>query len=233
MSEHSGDYVGDELALFSLANNWKSYWSSKLAPLLGYRVLDVGAGIGSNIELLKRDNIHWTALEPDQAQASEIQSRFGSQSNLQVICGTLASMQPNDLYDSIIYIDVLEHIEQDAAELTSAANHLNAGGRVIVLAPAHQSLFSPFDAAVGHFRRYNKVSLQATCPDSLHVEHLYYLDSVGYAASWFNARLLRSSMPTPGQISLWDKLMVPFSRIFDKLLLHRFGKTIVMVLKKA
>ncbi len=106
-------------------------------------------------------------LEPDpnlSANLSENLKRMDSTRAYESRCGTLSSTDPNETFDTIIYIDVLEHIEDDAAELLAAAQQLLPGGRVIVLSPAHQWLYTPFDAAIGHFRRYNRSSLRKVSP---------------------------------------------------------------------
>ncbi len=118
-------------------------------------------------------------------------------------------LQASESFDTIVYIDVLEHIEDDAGELKLAARRLRRGGRIVVLSPAHQFLYTPFDAAIGHFRRYNRSSLRKISPPGLELEKLFYLDAFGIAASAMNRLLLRQSMPTKAQIETWDKWIVP------------------------
>jgi SAM-dependent methyltransferase len=64
-------------------------------------------------------------------------------------------------YDAIILFDVIEHIEDPASFMSSALYHLKPGGHVFINVPALQSLYSKFDVAVGHCRRYNKGTLEA------------------------------------------------------------------------
>ncbi len=220
-------YVGSELDLFGTARNWKSYWGGQLRPFVAGRVLDVGAGIGSNIAILYSDKVqHWTALEPDQALVAAM-LRDNLPAGCDVRHGILASLPPDDRFDTILYIDVMEHIADDHAEAAAAAARLHPGGRLIVLAPAHQFLFSPFDTAIGHYRRYNHVTLTALAPPDCRLEWCRMLDSVGFFASLANKIILRASQPNARQIRLWDRVMVPLSRIFDRLLFYRFGKTVV------
>jgi 2-polyprenyl-3-methyl-5-hydroxy-6-metoxy-1,4-benzoquinol methylase len=135
-------------------------------------------------------------------------------------------------FDTIIYIDVLEHIENDREELKGAAAHLREGGRIIVLAPAHQWLFTPFDAAVGHFRRYDRPMLRNLSPVGLHLERLIYLDSLGLLLSLGNRILLKQAKPTKAQIHFWDRWVVPASRVLDPCLLNSIGKSIVGVWRR-
>lgn len=228
-AENDANYIGNELELFSHAKNWKSYWASKVRPLLEEPILEVGAGIGSNLKLLRDDKQDWFALEPDTDQALAIRKNYADDDNLKIICGFMKDIDLALTFQTILYVDVLEHIELDAEEVKRAAERLRPGGKLIIISPAHNSLFSPFDQAVGHFRRYNKKMLRDITPEKLQVNELYYLDSVGCAASLANAKLLKSSMPTIGQILLWDRVMVPISKLVDKLIFHTVGKTIVVV----
>jgi hypothetical protein len=136
------------------------------------------------------------------------------------------------MFDSIIYVDVLEHIEADAAELTGAARHLRPGGYIVVLSPAHQWLFSEFDSSLGHFRRYSSDSLRAVAPHELEVSTIEYLDSIGVLASGANRFLLRKGMPSSAQIKVWDRMIVPLSRVIDPLLGRRLGKSVLGAWKK-
>jgi SAM-dependent methyltransferase len=133
------------------------------------------------------------------------------------------------LFDTILYIDVLEHIEDDKAEVARAARLLRPGGRLIVLAPAYKALYSPFDEAIGHYRRYGRRSLIACSPPSCHLEKAEYLDCVGLIASGVNRAVLKQSVPALWQLMLWDKYMIPVSRVLDPLLGNRVGKSVVAV----
>lgn len=229
------EYEGQELEVFSHARNWKRYFRSRLRPFIVGEVLEVGAGIGTTTDVLREEQPAWTCLEPDPELAGRLETHVGTLPNsdaIRVRIGTTADLEVTELFDSIIYIDVLEHIEGDAAELEIAQKHVRPGGTIVVLSPAHQYLFTPFDKAIGHFRRYNRRSLKAVTPSAVDIETIHYLDSVGFAASLANRLLLRQSMPTVGQIKTWDRLMVPCSRVVDKILFHCFGKTIVGVWRK-
>ena len=239
MTNHSGteiDYVGSELDVFSHVKNWKAYWARLIEPYLGEEVLDVGAGIGATaINLSHRTYKTWVELEPDPKLAERIVQGQAS-GTVPVTCevrvGTAHDLKEHEQFDTVLYIDVLEHIEEDRQELENIAKHLKPNGHVIVLSPAHQYLFTEFDRQVGHCRRYNKKQLKAIKPDSLDIVCLQYMDSVGMLASLGNKLLLKSGNPTLGQVKVWDQLMVPVSRVIDPLIGHILGKSILSVYKK-
>lgn len=224
-------YVGTELELFSQAHNWKSYYRELLQPYLGSRVLEVGAGIGGTTRLLCRPTHEtWTCLEPDRRLAEQIEALHAA-GQLPACCrtvvGTTADLDPAEEFDSILYMDVLEHIEHDREEVERVIPHLAPGGFLIVLAPAHNWLYTPFDAHIGHFRRYTRGTLQSAVGSALRCVSLRYLDSAGLFASLGNRLLLHSAMPTPKQIRVWDRLMVPISRLLDRVLAYRVGKSVL------
>jgi SAM-dependent methyltransferase len=227
-------YVGSELDLFAAVRHWKSYWSAEIQPFITGDVLEVGAGIGSNTRFLDTGQLgRFVCLEPDTQLVGRLENQLREGARrYEAICGTLESMPPQEQFDTICYIDVLEHIEDDGAELNRATAHLRRGGRVIVLSPAHQWLFTPFDAAIGHFRRYTRTMVKAISPKGLELESCRYLDSVGLAASAANLWFLKQSMPTQQQLHFWDTFLVPTSRVMDRVFLHSIGKTIVAVWRK-
>ncbi len=230
------DYVGSELELFARATHWTEYVARHLVPFIRGRVLEVGAGIGSNITLLTNPKVqNWLAIEPDQKLAAEI-SRGLDQGTLPAYCrvlaGTLDAVAPQERFDSILYIDVLEHIEDDRAEAARAAARLAPGGYLIVLVPAHQFLYSPFDRSIGHFRRYAMADLKRLTPSGCRIASAFMLDSVGMLASLANRLILHSPMPTPAQIAAWDRAMVPLSRVLDPVTAYRLGKSAIIVWQK-
>jgi SAM-dependent methyltransferase len=228
-------YVGSELGLFGAVQNWKSYWSRQIRPFLKGDILEVGAGIGSNTQFLDPGGSgRWVCLEPDPQLADQLVQKLTETKTrraYETICGTLQSVA-GDQFDTIVYIDVLEHIENDREELAAAAALLRAGGRLIVLSPAHQCLFTPFDAAIGHFRRYDRPMLRSISPSSLRLDQVWYLDSVGLLLSAANRLFLRQSMPTKAQLSFWDRCVVPISRILDRCFVGSMGKTIVGIWRR-
>jgi hypothetical protein len=229
----SYNYIGSELELFAAATNWKVYLAGILRPFVVGRVLEVGAGIGSNISYLHNGLVReWTCLEPDANLACRIEGRLGTgelPANCRVVKGTIASIDAAALFDTILYLDVLEHIFEDLAELVSARRHLAAQGNLVVLAPAYQFLFTAFDAAIGHHRRYNRAGFRALTPPGCRLTTCFMLDCAGFFASLANKFVLSAPLPSKTQIAIWDELLVPISRILDRAIGYSFGKTMVAV----
>jgi SAM-dependent methyltransferase len=224
-------YSGTELELFATANYWKRYVATFIAPHIGERVLDVGAGIGGHIPFLVGIGVRdWVCLEPDQQLASQLTRKIADRelpAACRIVTGTLDQIGQLELFDTILYLDVLEHIAEDRAELERAVSHLTEGGSLVVLAPAHEFLYSAFDRAIGHHRRYSAAGLRALAPPECRIVSCRLLDSAGFFASLGNRLLLRSATPTPAQLAFWDKILVPISRRLDRHLRYRFGKSVL------
>ena len=227
-------YQGDELELFQHAKNWKIYFSRQVKPFIKGSVLEVGAGIGATTLLLNDGTASkWLMLEPDKQMIASLKKKMeekGFPANCQLQTGTIDQL--TETFDTIIYIDVLEHIEADAEEMRKAASLLNPGGHIIVLSPAFQFLYNPFDKVIGHYRRYNKRMLRKISAPLLQIVSNDYYDSVGYFAALMNKLLLRQKYPTIKQVLFWDRWMIPISKITDKLFFHSFGKAIIAIWKK-
>ncbi len=230
------NYSGTELDLFLLAKNWKGYWANNIKNFLGKNVLEVGAGIGSNTKALsKNKECEWTALEPDLAFCRKMQDDQARGNLPSYVCiqnGTIEKVSRKKLFDTILYIDVLEHIEDDILELATAQFCLKVGGRIVIVAPAHNFLFTPFDKKIGHYRRYDKKMLSKVVPDNCSIEQLKYLDSVGLLASLANKLILNSDSPTEKQILFWDRFLVSSSIFLDQLIKFSLGKSIICIIKK-
>jgi 2-polyprenyl-3-methyl-5-hydroxy-6-metoxy-1,4-benzoquinol methylase len=229
-------YIGTELEVFTHATNWRAYWQAQIQPYLGQTVLEVGAGIGTITKSLGAgDRRRWVALEPDLAMAERLRAdRVAGllPDACEIHRGGLDILPDVEIFESILYIDVLEHIENDRDEVRHACEHLCPGGYLIILVPAHQSLYSPFDRAIGHFRRYDMKGLLDLRPVGMSLARARYLDSVGLLASLGNKLLLKSAQPALRQILLWDRAMVRASRVVDPLLRYRYGKSLLVIWKK-
>jgi len=232
MTEFS--YAGTELDVFCYATNWKAYVRDKIRKYLVGRVLEPGAGIGAATQLLyDGTQERWVCLEPDQELARRIPvGSLSKPERCEVRTGTLADLEERERFHCIVYMDVLEHIEDDAGELARAAQHLETGGHLVVLSPALPSLYTEFDKAIGHYRRYTKASLRGVAPRGMKEEVCVYMDTLGALLSLGNRLVLHSATPTKNQIVFWDRTIVPVSRRLDRMVGFPIGRSILAVWKE-
>lgn len=229
MSE--GAPLHEALSVFREAIHWKAYWSKSIAPFIGDRVLEAGAGVGANTQILldhQRKRV-WICMEPDTHLIETLKQTLRAIAEPNIVAATIDALSESSNFDSILYIDVLEHIEDDVGELHRASARLAPGGKLIVLSPAYNTLYSEFDRAIGHFRRYTGRTLRDLRPDGMRLVSLRYLDSVGLMLSLANRLLLRQRQPTLRQILFWDRVIIRMSRMIDPLIAYSAGRSVIAV----
>jgi len=224
------NYPGAELDNFDKATFWRRYIYSKIKKFIKGDVLEVGAGIGSFTNNYKHIAKNLTLSEIDNNNFSIIKKKF---SNTKFKFTKKFTKDLNEKFDTIMYLNVLEHIRKDEDEIISAFKKLNKNGFLIILVPAHNKLYSKFDKAVGHFKRYeidffNKINVK----DSKRYK-LIYLDSMGYFLYFLNKLFFKEEVyPSKFKILIWDKFFTPITFFLDKILMHKFGKNILYVIQK-
>jgi hypothetical protein len=146
--------------------------------------------------------------------------------------GTSSSIKRKEYFDTILYIDVLEHIKNDKAEIHAISSSLKIGGSIIILSPAFNLLFNDFDLSVGHYWRYNKKSLLNLLPEGFTVKKIKYLDTLRFVLGLLNKLFLKKSTPSNFQIKFWDTFLIPISKYVDLLTFNYVGKSIILVATK-
>jgi SAM-dependent methyltransferase len=229
-------YRGSELSVFKNASNWKKYWVGSISKYLYGKVLEVGAGVGANTVLIASSSKTFQsldAIEPDPDLIVELNKAILTQQHrINVRACYLNEISPTEKFDTILYVDVLEHIENDRSELQLASEYLTPKGHLVVLSPAYNFLFSKFDKTIGHYRRYTIKTLWKITPAHLEPVDSFYLDTLGLLPSLANKLFLRQSYPSPKQIAFWDKFIIPVSRLFDRIFFHSFGRSVVVIWRK-
>ena len=225
------DYPGLELENFDKAVIWRKYIYLLIKKYINNNVLEVGAGIGSFTKNYEKKIRNLTLSETDDSNFNLLTSKFKDKNNIKVI--NSFTSQISETFNTILHLNVLEHIEKDVEEINQALKKLKPNGHLIILVPAHNELYGKFDKAIGHIKRYKIDFFKSLKLDNAEVMELYYLDSLGYFLYYLNKIFFKEEIyPTKLKIFLWDKLFTPFSMILDKLLYYKFGKNVMCVIKK-
>ena len=224
-------YPGAELDSFDKAVIWGKYIFLKIKKFIKGDTLEVGAGIGSFTNNYKNISNQITLSEVDEDNFRVLKEKFKN-TNYRFSNRTTKNIDTN--FDTIMYLNVLEHIKEDYEEIKNAFEKLNNDGHLIILVPAHNRLYSKFDKAVGHFRRYEKDFFKNINIENAKLEQLIYLDSLGYFLYYLNRIFFKEEIyPSKLKIFIWDKIFTPLSYILDKILMYKFGKNILYVIKKS
>lgn len=207
-----------ELDSLAGADRFLGWISDALLPHLGHRVLEVGAGVGSMAIRLAATGRTVLAIEPADNVYPELERRTVGVPGVEVRQVTSQDLLAEGAgsFDSVVYVSVLEHIEDDVAELRTAFGLLRPGGTVAVFVPAMPSLYGSIDHKSGHHRRYDKASLEAAVQGAgLELQQVSYMDALGIAPYFVLYRLFRSGSLSSGVTRLYDRALVPVSRFLE------------------
>ena len=213
-----------------------------LSPFLTGRVLEVGAGAGFVTTELASHCREVVAIEPTNELFVELQERTKALSNVTLVHSVLndyvkAQSDKSHVvaatFDTIVYINVLEHIEADRDELSIAKSLLSPDGKILIVVPAHQWLYAKVDQLTGHFRRYSKRGLRGVIDEAhLSVQSLRYFDAIGLLPYLLMYKWLRSTATAGTNAVVYSRLIMPISYFLYRLTQGRLiGKNLIAVAK--
>ena len=204
-------------------------------PYVGARVLEVGAGVGTfSSFLLRLERVReLTALEPASNLFPHLRRRFSEDSRVRCVNGYLQDSLSSGDIDSVVSVNVLEHIEDDSGFLRSAHHMLAPGGTILLFTPALPGLYGTLDREFGHHRRYTKVSLT----DELHsagfsLEFIRYFDLPGVLGWFLATRVLKRATIRPLDVRRYDRYVVSWSSKIEHWLEPRVGKNLLAIGRK-
>jgi SAM-dependent methyltransferase len=227
-------YFGRDLEAMFFANNYHLWILEEFRPFLGKRLLEVGAGTGDFSELLLQTQPEsLTVVEPSKNMFPLLEDNLKHHPHterLNAFFGDIyqsLSTQP----DTILYVNVLEHISDDKSELTYVYQALPVGGHVCIFVPALQWLYGTADANFGHVKRYYKKPLEAIVESvGFEIVKSSYFDIAGIIPWWILFCLFKSKSIKANQVSVYDKVVVPIMQRIKIPL--PIGKNILLVGKR-
>jgi SAM-dependent methyltransferase len=223
------EYQGKELENFDLASFWRKYIYFQIKSFLRNDILEVGAGIGSFTKHYKDSFNRITLIEPDKYNFKKLKKNIKDK-NIKILNTSIKKTRKK--FNCILYMNVMEHIKNDEKEINLALDKLYKNGFLIILVPAHQKLYTAFDKAVGHYRRYSANFFEKNFKNSI-LKKLIFLDFFGYFLYFFNNLFFKKKIyPSKFKILIWDKIFTPISIIVDFLIIYKFGKNILCVYQK-
>jgi SAM-dependent methyltransferase len=215
------------------AKNYFAWQARMVKREIGKRVIEVGCGIGNFTgELLDRQAV--IALDADPACVDILRSRYPSVTALAREVGQdriadLESFQP----DSCLFVNVLEHIENERKAIDDARDLLVRGGSIVLLVPAFRSLYGPIDRNLGHFRRYDWPAIHRLAASAdLVVEKLRFVNIVGFFGWWANSHFFKREAQSETQIEFFDGYIVPWMSRLEDVIHPPFGQSLFAVLRK-
>ncbi|MEY2403999.1 MAG: hypothetical protein QOD38_1550 [Acidimicrobiaceae bacterium] len=214
------------------ATNYADWVIDQMRPYLHGDICEVGAGHGTLTPKLAETG-HVIACDPSGRCVDLLHTRFASDDNVEVVHGDFEVAAEGRLFDTIVVINVLEHIEDDAAALATFRDHLRPGGHLLVYAPAFEGLYSDFDQKIGHYRRYHRgPMIGAMLRAGLEVVDANYVNAPGALAWWLMAKKLRLQPTAPWSVRLYDRVFVPMVRRIESGRKIPLGQSILCVARR-
>ncbi len=223
------NYPGWELKYFDKAKNFRKYQFNLIKNNIKGNIAEIGPGNGVFLKYYIKNSKKIYLYEPTVAFNKNLKKNRSKRIR---IINKKFRLKKN-FFDTILYLDVVEHIENDKIEIKNAFKSLRKGGKLIINVPAFQHLYSQFDKDIDHFRRYSKSDFKKIL-DKLKIYHhqIIYFDSLGYMLSLLSKIFVKNYRNHfAKKIKFWDTL-IPMSKFFDKILFHSFGKSLLVIIEK-
>ncbi len=231
------DYPSGELDAMAQAHNYYRWILDGWRPLLGRVALEFGAGIGTfSAHLLQEPIERLFLVEPAPALGARLETRFRSHDRVRVLSGVLEDFRVElgtRAIDSVLSVNVLEHIDNDDATLRAARDILIPGGRLFIFVPAFQFLYGSLDRTFGHVRRYTRGGLLAKVRSlGFDVVSSRYMNLLGTLLWLVAGRVLRQRTLAPGAVALADRMLIPVSSGLERCFRPPFGQNLMVVARK-
>jgi len=228
-------YVGQDLEALADIPNYQSWILSHFRPYLHGRVLEIGAGIGT-LSARYRDQVDTAVLlEPAPNLIGELRSKFAGDAGVTVVDKRLEDARADGTlrdgsFDAIVLINVLEHIDDDAAMLAHLHALLAPGGALLLFVPALQWLFGSLDTLVGHRRRYVKPQIRSLVEQAgFAVRDLRYFDALGVLPWYVTGRVIKAKLFNERAARIYDAVGVPVGSFAEKLAAPPIGKNLLCI----
>jgi SAM-dependent methyltransferase len=215
------------------AVNYRRYQYDLISPHLGRTLLEVGAGLGEfSAQLTGLDRLVLTDTDPFCLE--RLRGRFEGREEVSIapmdLDGRLALEEP---VETVLAMNVLEHIEDDVAALKGMASMTADDGNVILWVPAYPQLYGEFDRLVGHFRRYTPASLSDVVRAAgLVADVIKPVNLLGGIAWWAAVRRGGAQSSSSKLVTYYDRVVVPTTRILERRWVPPFGQTVVCVARR-
>ena len=218
------------LECLAAAPRFNRWMFERIRPWIGERVLEIGSGIGNLSQfLVDRPTVVLTDTQPEYLE--RLRARFADRANVEVLRlylptpdGPVAERR----FDTIVCLNVLEHVADDVGSLAAMRRLLEGSGRLVLLVPALPALYGSLDRALGHVRRYTTRELRAKLAQTgFRLRRVEYFNLAGIPGWWVSGKLLGREVIPAGPMRLFDAL-VPLFRL-ERLLPWRVGQSLIAI----
>jgi len=227
-------YAADDLETMQEARRYSAHLFNLFRGHVGKRVLEVGSGIGTMSRPLADAADIVVGLEPNVNCVTRLRQAMQGHPRFSLRVCHLEECDREELasqrFDTVVCVNVLEHIENDVEALRAFKDVLVPSGRVLIFVPAVQAAYGPLDAELGHHRRYSKPTLAKAFADAgLELLTLRYTNPIGLVGWMYNAHISKSTAHSLTQVKLFETLVAPWALPLERLITPPIGLSLVAV----
>jgi len=231
------DFFQEDLMQMTKAVNYLRWQVDLFKRYVSGNLLEIGGGIGNFTPALSRQSESVVSIEPDPFCFKKLQEATSSLENVtihNVKAEQLDDHIPSNYQaDTVVCLNVLEHIEDDLAAVRLFQRRLHVGGTMILMVPAVEWLYGDIDKSVGHYRRYSRRGLRSlVLKAGLQIETLKYFNLVGLLGWLWNVKVAVKKKQSDSQILIFDRFIVPWLSVVEKFVPPLIGQSLLIVCKK-
>lgn len=221
------------------SHNFTEWLYGEIKPYIKGNILEVGSGLGTYSGKIVRDfdkNKIWLS-DVDPIDLENLKNKFASSPNISVVKIDLNKesdyRQILPRVDTIVALNVLEHLKDDISVLNNLYDKLTDGGNLIIIVPAHKFLFNNLDVITGHYRRYDREEiLKKISKAKFAIKKCFYFNFTAIFGWYVNGNILKKSQINYTAMNLYNKI-IPFFRFFEKKILRRkLGISLIVIASK-
>lgn len=228
------DVVMQALETISRANRFNKWMFEKIEPYIGKKILEVGAGTG-NITQFLLDKGEVTCLDISAKCIGALKERFSNSERISVFLSDISNLDNfwgGRIFDTVVCLNVLEHIKDDEEALSNMVSLLKKKGRLILLLPAYRWLYGSLDKNSGHYRRYESIGIYRKFKKlDLVLEKEMYFNLLGILGWFLNGKIIKRKILPSTQMKFYD-LSVPFFRLIENFLQAKIGLSLISIARK-
>jgi ubiquinone/menaquinone biosynthesis C-methylase UbiE len=225
-----------DLEIMASAQNYRNWMFRQIVPYIGQRILEVGCGIGNFTSLLM-DRELIVATDVYSPCIDYLKTRLAGSLKVVPMELDIADPAARELesyeFDTVICLNVLEHVEDDLRALSHMQSVLRPGGRLVLLVPAFQFLYGTVDESLDHYRRYTRKTLLPRMKASgFKIERSFYMNAIGMTGWFLNNRVLKRREENADQIEMFDRYIAPVAERIEKIFPPPFGLSLIAIGQK-
>jgi SAM-dependent methyltransferase len=229
------DPLSESIFLLQDTKNYNNWIYDNIKSFIGQNVLEVGCGIGNITDFLIEKHAKVTGIDIEKDFVDSALEKYCGRKNVKIIHGDflkLSNLKKNH-YDTVVMLNVLEHIKADGRVMQKIYSSLKKGGMAVILVPAMRFAYGELDRELGHYKRYEKNDMKKLFEDAgLKPERMFYMNFIGAFGWALNSRLFKRRSFPRRQTRIFDMFIVPVLKPLEALIRPPVGQSLIAVAKK-